>query len=158
MAEPCAADNGGQSRRACSRLAAVYPASAASSVREILRGVAKSFIEVSCINVSLLKGNCWKIQCKFVSFLLSYLLLFHHCRIWFTSDKSVMCLPLFVGFYVTLWVGLFSKLWITFSYTVAKVLFINFSDLNFRSQEELCKKSWTNCCEIFGMSVSGMIR
>ena len=28
MAEPCAADNGGQSRRACSRLAAVYPASA----------------------------------------------------------------------------------------------------------------------------------
>ena len=25
MAEPCAADNGGQSRRVCSRLAAVYP-------------------------------------------------------------------------------------------------------------------------------------
>ena len=28
MAEPCAADNGGQSRRVCSRLAAVYPTSA----------------------------------------------------------------------------------------------------------------------------------
>jgi len=28
MAEPCTADNGGQARRACSRLAAVYPTSA----------------------------------------------------------------------------------------------------------------------------------
>ena len=39
MAEPCTADNGGQSRRACSRLAAVYPTSAVRhAVTRTVRG------------------------------------------------------------------------------------------------------------------------
>ena len=39
MAEPCAADNGGQSRRVCSRLAAVYPTSAVRrAVTQTVRG------------------------------------------------------------------------------------------------------------------------
>ena len=39
MAEPCAADNGGQSRRACSRLAAVYPASAVCRAMQLAAGL-----------------------------------------------------------------------------------------------------------------------
>jgi len=36
MAEPCTADNGEQSRKACSRLAAVYPTSAVRHVLTVI--------------------------------------------------------------------------------------------------------------------------
>ena len=36
MAEPCTADNGGQSRRACSRLTVVYPTSAIRHVLTVI--------------------------------------------------------------------------------------------------------------------------
>ena len=48
MAEPCAADNGGQSRRVCNRLAAVYPTSAVRrAVTQTVRGRAFACREVS---------------------------------------------------------------------------------------------------------------